>query len=46
MSKRCRRIQSKFGGEDGCVTTTKLLDVGEDSNLDSDIRISKVILHH
>ena len=44
ISKSYSPIRTKFGGEVGCVTRMKCLNFGED--LDPDLRILKVILHH
>ena len=44
ISKGCGRIQTKFGGQAGCVTWTNWLDFGEEHNLIREL--FKVILHH
>ena len=41
ISKSCGRIQTKLGGQVGCVTRTNRLDFGEDLDLDPDPHIKK-----
>ena len=44
-SKGYGRIQTKLGGQVGCVTVKNQLYFGEDPNVDTDTIIS-TILHH